>query len=117
MISKELLKVVLGYEDYVSIMTLTEGYRDIKYDILSPHNGHYTETINKFELQYKCKQWAEWVHGYLLISNSYNYNGYCEIKRITEERLVSIAWEPEKFSTELEAVIAACQWIVDEERK
>lgn len=118
MISSELLKRVLGYENEVSIIRIVKNYRDIKYDVLSPINGHYTETINIYELVHKCKRWAELNGcGFVLCSSTYNNNGYCEIKKITEKRLVSVMWQPDQFKSEVEAVIKACQWILDNKDK
>jgi hypothetical protein len=58
MISKELLLKVLGYTDDCRVLSIKEEYRDIKYDILSPVNGHYTERVNVYELAQICKEWA-----------------------------------------------------------
>ena len=102
-ISKELMSEVLNYEvdtvlginkneiDYTCCRDENEGYIDI--------------SINLYEFAFKCKEWA-YKNGYDIWSitwgavefqNNYKYNG---TESITE-------------STEIKAIIKACNWILE----
>jgi hypothetical protein len=108
MISKELMLIVLGYVNDCRVIHITEEQRDIKYDILSPVNGHYTERINKYELAHKCKEWAI-KQGYVLesrLSLNKNHQGVCRIRKV--RTFIEIICD-----TEHEAIFKACEWILE----
>ena len=110
-ISKELLSEVLNYEvdaflginkneiDYTCCRDENEGYVDI--------------SINIYEFAYKSKEWAE-NKGYILFSK----NKECLIYSIDEVYdVIECLNQYEDYfegNTEIEAVIKACNWILEE---
>lgn len=121
MISKELLSAVLdkpvtvyGIEQHTYQQTSDSfvihyemPYKDKTYNERTTHRY-----INVYELAHKCKDWAN-KKGYILSSALHNDQGYCELKKETQERIKSIAWCPMDFNTEVEAIFSACQYILD----
>ena len=114
MINKELLRKVLGYTNDCRIICIEEEYRNIKYDIVSPVNGHYTERINTFELIHKCKDWMffkgytfeiEWIH------DSEPQDKTRCVVRLGKYGTKGVA------GSEQEAIFKACQWVLENEDK
>ena len=111
-ISKELLSEVLNYEvdvflginkdeiDYTCCRDENEGYIDI--------------SINLYEFAFKCKEWAYKNFKIMLISQ---YTGQCYINGDLSP--LSLNWWNDTKSyqvesnTEVEAIIIACEWILE----
>jgi hypothetical protein len=117
MISKELLLKVLGYTEDCRVLSIKEEYRDIKYDILSPVNGHYTERVNVYELAQRCKEWATtqgyWLHSHTrstLVKDTYVTCGGAFVHLESNIRLKLFETES---TTETEAIFLATQWVID----
>lgn len=115
MITKQLIKEVLHAEcinPYLKLIEPFVEYTVVHYAKVSGQSNYTTRNINIYELAHRCKNWAL-TKGYVLSSSSYNGFGFCEIKQITEERLVSIPWCDQDYNTESEAVFKACEYILN----
>ena len=113
MISKELLSEVLG--DKVEIDNTDSWLKsdnNIVY-IETSRKGDITDTnfVNIYELAYKCKEWAFKNHKLIInsriISKTKDINGYAEIIKSCDYLYGDYA------DTEVEAILKACQWILD----
>lgn len=117
MISKELLLKVLGYLPDCRIIAVEKEYKTIKYDVLSPSYGHYTERINIYELANICKEFA-FNEGFTLSSSKDGVDEWCiELYNhladdINDYRL-NIDFDAFDATTEPEAIFKATQWILD----
>ena len=112
-ISKELLSEVLNYEvdaflginkneiDYTCCRDENEGYIDI--------------SINLYEFVFKSKEWAE-NKGYIILSK----NKECLVYSIDEvyDVIECLTRYEDYFegNTEIESIIKACEWILDNEK-
>lgn len=109
-ISKELLKEVLGYRaiyENLSIMEMSDNILYFGYD-----------NINIYELAHRCKEWAltkeYWITSGIQNRNEIaDYDGFCLIKDFNHDL--------EDFmktgSSECEAIFKATQWILDNKEK
>jgi len=122
MISKELLRSVIGY-----------GFADFKiekntvqifiqrYCIDKQIAERRVDTINIYELAHKCKEWAL-CNGYVLNSGLQNNEGYKNRSAYAQTKKDGDSWVNTNrttflSSTELEAILKACQWILDNKDK
>ena len=108
MISKELLSEVIGYKvDYIA----SSGNTYIGF-----HTEMGGKNINIYELAHKCKEWA--------LSKGYYISLIIDEDDKTKCRYVlNLSWNDgyevdfiiasEPYSTETEAIIKACEWILD----
>lgn len=108
-ISKELLSEVLGYEVDV-FLGITEN--EIDYTCCRDKNIGYEDiSINIYKFAFKCKEWAL-KKEYVISSHSkykldgYNCIIYCNNGEIDEDFT---------SDTEIEAIIKACEWILNQE--
>ena len=100
MISKELLSLVLGI-NIKRVINLSSANK-VHYD-----GERGMDTINIYELAYKCKEWAR-NKGYILFSSvTKSLKGICLIKTPNGTPY------PYRATTEPETVYKACQWILD----
>lgn len=106
-ISRELLEVVLGYE-VAAFLGITEDEidstsrrdKDIGYDDMS---------INIYEFAFKCKEWAL-TKGYFIYSTN-------ELSFIKTFSLETIETFSNGKDTEIECILKACEWILNEVSK
>ena len=113
MISKELLSEVLEVKiDRGKDIRIQDSL--LSYGVI----GNYTKVINTYELAYKCKEWAFW-RGYEIITRmripdiyrgKYIIDYGFEIYK--DDDLKDFAWWS---SSESEAVLKACYWILHNE--
>lgn len=109
MISKELLsevfgekRVILDYEVSINKTEIHYGHKDIDEDGF----------INIYELANKCKEWAL-SQGYMMkIENHYLNSIQIQIRKSVANSKYIEPWK-KTFKSEVEAVIKACQWILD----
>lgn len=127
MISKELLREVLGYE-IIDIFFIEGNIVTFHFRCGSLDSFH-TESINIHELAHKCKEWANKKRAYIILS------GICEYRDVSvqpEKRYLTYFCDmgfgipTQKWighvgnnskrvyaTTEPEAIFKACQWILD----
>ena len=109
MISKELLSEVLKQET-----------RFIRYVANNTYEVHFEKPIrlkyiiiNIYELAHKCKEWAL-RKNYILASESNTYGGICNMSISSMD--VGVFYNIQsttRANTEVEAVIKACEWILN----
>lgn len=114
MISIELLEKVLRFESgNTFIKSIETRYSDIEYLC----NFGSWIILSKYELMYKCKEWALSL-GYYLTSNIYLGGGCCQILTDNAEECPECGTEISNHivheDTEVYAVIKACEWILKE---
>lgn len=97
--SKELLSEVLGNGIYVHV--------SLDNCVVSWNNANKDESINIYELAYKCKEWA----------NKQNYDNNCFVVILYEDMTARVIITEDGFGfnekTEPEAIFKATQWILD----
>ena len=109
-VSKELLNEVLNIEREIKHIDFIEKWNTFIYYV----DGGAERTINIYELQHKCKEWAR-IKSYLLYSYPVDVltDRYaCDVK---DKRRTQIMMQP--ADTEPEAVIKATQWVLDNKDK
>lgn len=106
-ISKELFNEVMKNVGDIYNMKVVNDY-------LFWDNG-YSNQINIYELAYKCKKWAYTKCNYTLESTSNPFGGFCKIKiyEIDIGKAYNISDDVYRGTNEVEAIIKACQWILD----
>ncbi len=119
-ISKELLIEVLGSEynqrlvDWFQIEddNFLRTYYDCgSYDDKGRPTGLGLE-INIYEFAFKCKDWAL-TKGYMMkIENHYSNSIVVQIKKTISNSAYVEPWK-KTFKSELEAIIKACEWILE----
>ena len=109
-ISKELIKNVLVEE--------TENLPDdFTFDIIDNYiifadDGACMFEVNIYEFAYKCKDWAL-TKGYMMkIENHYSNSIVVQIKKTISNSAYVEPWK-KTFKSELEAIIKACNWILE----
>lgn len=110
MISKELLSEVLGekrvildYEVSIDETEIHYGHKDIDEDGF----------INIYELAHKCKEWARDKD--IFLRSFYDYEGaFCYISAPTWVDKIEIPKTGFCSETEVEAIIKASEWILNE---
>ena len=121
MISKELLSEVLKdklKEEYNgSYDFICNGVVNLERNEVSSTLGFYDSEldffINIYELAYKCKEWAL-RKNYILASESNTYGGICNMSISSMD--VDVFYNIQsttRANTEVEAVIKACEWILN----
>ena len=111
MISNDLLSEVLGFGVYQSIRKDERAYNDIKLNIINTELLY--DYINIYELAHKCKAWAL-RKNYILASESNTYGGICNMSISSMD--VDVFYNIQsttRANTEVEAVIKACEWILN----
>lgn len=107
MISKELLSEILGVKVTEVLTSKTTNF--LYYMCLDHHNlGENTEnSINIYELAYKCKEWA--------IHKSYHLHSSLRHHKLRGLSKLVIGDDIEYFEaeTEPESIFLACQWILE----
>lgn len=117
MISKELLSVVINKKivvDDISNIELKENTITFIEDYWDEDEGsgfYRSHTINIYELAHKCKEWAN-KQGILLRSSIDGVVDFYDFRINGEDKGEFIDCREFKCS-EVEAVIQACQWILD----
>ena len=114
-ISKELIKAVLKKETEILSkdfnFTINEDYIEFSDD------GEMQFEYCIYKFAFKCKEWAN-KNNYYVASGKYYENWDCEIFKISWD---AKSWhEPEETfdaPTEPEAIIKACEWILNEVNK
>ena len=114
-ISAELLSEVLGYKIDERDIFLKNNYGYFAY--CRSDNEWINCSLNIYELAYRCKEWAL-SKGYILSSNNYYNGGCCQIIQRNGEECIECG-ESSTFKyihsfTEIEAVIKACEWLMEE---
>ena len=114
-ISKELIRKVLEKE--------TENLPDdFTFDIIDNYiifadDGECMFEVNIYEFAFKCKEWA-FKQGYELfsriLSNDHQHIGNCVVYRVEADPEESLKIMNEK--TEIEAIIKACNWILEQNK-
>ena len=114
MISKELLSEVLGFGVYQSIRKDEYAYNDIKLNIINTELLY--DYVNIYELAHKCKEWII-NKGYVLKLCYVLENDTRELCFIETTLLRSNQYSSDYYDidskTEVEAVIKACEWILN----
>lgn len=115
-ISTELISSVLIKE--TRHLTYDTVYVEDNFIIFS-YDDEYQFEVNIYEFTYKCKEWAL-SKGYILSSNNYINGGCCQIIQRNGEECPECG-ESSTFNyihsfTEIEAVIKACEWLMEEIR-
>ena len=72
--------------------------------------------INIYELAFKCKEWAYTKSNYTLETSSNPFGGFCiiEIYQIDVEKLYNKPDSIYRGKNEVEAIIKACEWILEQ---
>ena len=112
--SKELLKIVLKVERPIDNIAFIERWSTIIYFV----NGGNERTINIYELAHKVKEWAL-KQGYRIASQliergitiDIGMNGFAVVHTCNREV------NKEREDTELEAVFAAGEWVLNQQDK
>lgn len=125
MISKELLSEVLGqvYIDATrSIKDENKHFAIGNKHVLLGDKGfnHWNDSINIYELAYKCKVWAT-ENKYTILTEDMYPNGYFAYVLSNKESIENYGYLCEHKvikdiphnKTEPEAIFRACQWILD----
>ena len=106
MISKELLSEVFEQE-----------IRFIKYVANNTYEVHFEKPIrlkyiiiNIYELAHKCKEWAYENNYYVYSTPSFALEG---VAYIVEDNNIGKRLKTLQLGSEVEAVIKACEWILD----
>lgn len=113
-ISKELLSEVLGHNDMCN-----ERIVENKLLYMCKNDGtmDYEYEYNIYEFAFDCKEWAL-SKGYILSSNSYSNGGCCQVIQVDGEECPECGecttLEYIHSFTEIEAIIKACEWILNE---
>ena len=114
MISKYMLKEVLfhkeKYKDQVEItrLVLNKHYIEYTSDVAgNPYNYITHDKINVYELANKCKEWAYSTYGIMI--QSYPYCGKSRADALKGLEVDEVF----KENTEVEAIIQACEWILE----
>lgn len=116
-ISKELASSVLGLN-----VAYTESceHRDNIIGIWADMNTKPIKEINTYEFAFKCKEWAL-NKGYTIEShtnrsclsgNNYEYFSIAKIFKGTSSMRINTIEE----NTEIEAIIEACEWILEQSK-
>ena len=111
MISTELLSEVLGYTPF-KVSVSKEGSIGTETLLIENEDGTVRAYINIYELVNRCKEWA----------SSYKFEiesalGYCGDKLPYARPIAYDGCEYDiiEAETEPEAIIKACQWILDKD--
>jgi len=113
MISKELLKEVLGNRSH---SLKVYGINNQHFDVILNGRDFQDEKLNKHELANECKEWAL-TKGYEVHSNIGNnltekVKGYWKLcYERTGKPVKNMMYET--CESEPEAIFKACQWILD----
>ena len=101
--SKELISEVLSKE--------VEEERFIDSNSLTYVNSGIYEDINIYELAHKCKEWAL-RKGYI-VASGLNEEGrwWCDVSEVKIFPAINCTYVQD---TEMEAVIKACEWIMEQ---
>jgi hypothetical protein len=111
-ISKELLSEVLGYEVDV-FLGVTEN--EIDYTCCRDKNVGYEDiSINIYEFAFKCKEWAYENDYYVYSAPSFALEG---VAYIVEDNNTGKRLKTLQLDSEVEAIIQACGWILNQEGK
>jgi hypothetical protein len=114
LISKELLSEVL-HEEVTQTGTIMEHNQALQYSTESQVHYSLNKHINVFELAHLCKEWARseglemFIYELKDSQKNYEVRVLRKGERDSEEYIFSW-WN---LATEPEAVIKACQWILD----
>jgi len=111
MISKELLSAVTGMECSEGRELYGKWSNKIEFSISKHNHFNYAvkDTINIYELAYKCKKWALKNNVKLWsILDSYN-SAIVRINEISKREFYS--------HTEPDAIFKACEWILENKDK
>ena len=119
-ISKKLVESVLGYKNITSIRVVGNNICTIRKNddsvLRETHN-----TINIYELAYKCKEWAVNLRPNKHALSSYprwgdirNYKKTNGSYYICQHLVSGAQFEAE---TEPESIFKACEWLLNNERK
>ena len=108
-ISKELISEVLGRN--IVDFTVNVGFIFIQEKTIS-HN------LNTYEFAFKCKEWAV-KYNFQLVSwtvafEAVKKKGYCQTHNIQDKNRESD--KPFREDTEVEAIIKACNWILEQNK-
>lgn len=106
MISADLLS------DVLNLNVLEIGEVTSKVNIWFLYDNKESDSINLYELMYKCKLWAISKKYRLVTSVNYELNGECKIYK-NDNVLIKHAIR----DTELSAVFDACEWIFKKDEK
>ena len=110
-ISKELLREVLGYKvEYVEECE----HRDNIIGIWNNINSTPIKELNIYELAHKCKEWA-YKKGYILMSTIRTNSSLaiCEFSKSGKHDYEDELYNNFRTHTEHEAVFLACKWILE----
>ena len=110
MISKELLTEVYTGK-YIILGKVWIDEDNIRFKSLN--NCSISNKINKYKFAHMCKEWAL-RKNYILASESNTYGGICNmsISSIDIDVFYNIQ-STTRANTEVEAVIKACEWILN----
>lgn len=107
MISKELLSEVLKLNiTYIERCNNSIIYKISAYD--------REEEVNIYELAYKCKEWAYENNYYVYSTPSFALEG---VAYIVEDNNIGKRLKTLQLDSEVEAIIQACEWILDNKDK
>ena len=114
-ISKELLSAVMGVNN-VEIGRDLDNRLEYYYNdgVDNIHN-----IINIHELAHKCKEWACKKRGFVIscnISRVDNYDWILDIEHLDFTIEVPEILDNYTFNTEPEAILKACQWILESKK-
>ena len=113
-VSNELIEVVLNIEiaDITDNVIYKESTKELKYYFVDSDGYYEPEIMNIYEFAFKCKEWAS-KKGYEL----YSYGKECFLYDTNE--LYDCSEQLSQWSewfgsdTEVEAIIKACEWILE----
>ena len=106
-ISKKLISEVLK----IPLDVINEVYFD-KTHLLVRKSNNRIEEHNIYEFAFKCKEWAL-KKGYMMkIENHYSDSIVIQIRKNTSKSSYIEPWK-KTFKSEIEAIIKACEWILE----
>lgn len=119
-ISKELLSEVFNKEIKYDNIKINEVILIDGFNIIYGRKNNCCDEIlpiqiNIYELAHKCKEWAD-NRGYIVVAYISDSKGWADLKY---ERNFKQVHDLSTFraETEVEAIFAACQWILDNKDK
>ena len=111
-ISDDLLSAIIGRK--TKFISFNKVEEIIMCNFYINKNTHW-QRINAFELAFRCKEWAV-KYNFQLVSwtvafEAVKKKGYCQTHNIQDKNRESD--KPFREDTEVEAIIKACEWILE----